>query len=69
MKRTDLIRTIEGLGCVFIRHGKKHDWYTNPKTKASQPVPRHKEINEGLAAHIIKVLSSHSETNAKTEKQ
>ena len=53
MKRTDLIRTIEGLGCVFIRHGKKHDWYTNPKTKASQPVPRHKEINEGLAAHII----------------
>jgi len=46
MKRKDLIKTIEGLGCYLVRHGGKHDWYTNPKTKTSQPVPRHKEINE-----------------------
>jgi len=52
MKRTDLIRAIEGMGCIFVRHG-KHDRYTNPTTKVSQPVPRHKEIKEGLAAHII----------------
>jgi predicted RNA binding protein YcfA (HicA-like mRNA interferase family) len=68
VKRTDLIRTIESLGCVFIRHGKKHDWYTNPSTKVSQPVPRHKEIKEGLAAHIIKMLSAAPEANPKTGK-
>ncbi len=57
MKRTDLIRQIEDLGCVFIRHGKKHDWYRNPANGSAQPVPRHREIKEGLAAHIIKVFS------------
>jgi predicted RNA binding protein YcfA (HicA-like mRNA interferase family) len=56
MKRRELIRRIEGVGCVLIRHGKKHDWYQNPQTKISQPVPRHKEINEGLARHILKML-------------
>jgi hypothetical protein len=32
MKRVGLIRTIEGGGCVFVRHGGKHDWYRNPLT-------------------------------------
>ncbi|MFQ5965109.1 MAG: addiction module toxin, HicA family, partial [Candidatus Scalinduaceae bacterium] len=27
------MKTIEGLGCYLVRHGGKHDWYTNPKTK------------------------------------
>jgi mRNA interferase HicA len=58
VKRTDLIRTIEGLGCVFVRHGGKHDWYRNPTTGALQPVPRHRELNEHLAKHIIKLLSN-----------
>jgi predicted RNA binding protein YcfA (HicA-like mRNA interferase family) len=57
MKRTDLIRELEKLGCVFIRHGANHDWYQNPRSKVSQPVPRHREINERLAIHIIKMLS------------
>jgi len=57
MKREDLVRKLEGMGCVFIRHGGKHDWYQNPKTKTSQPVPRHREIKERLARHIIKMLS------------
>ena len=57
MKRKDLIRKIEKVGCIFIRHGGKHDWYQNPDTMISQPVPRHKEINENLARHIIKMLS------------
>ena len=56
MKRTDLIRTIEEMGCILIRHGGKHDWYQNPTTKMSQPVPRHCEIKETLAKHIIKML-------------
>lgn len=56
MKRRDLIKKIEEIGCVFIRHGRKHDWYQNPETKISQPIPRHREINENLAKHIIKML-------------
>lgn len=57
MKRMDLIRELERMGCVLIRHGARHDWYQNPRTKVSQPVPRHNEINEHLARHIIKMLS------------
>lgn len=57
MKRRDLIKKLEELGCELVRHGGAHDWYTNYKTKQSQPVPRHKEINENLAKAIIKHLS------------
>ena len=57
MKRRDLIKKIEELGCVRVRHGGSHDWYTNPATKKSQPVPRHNEIQEGLARSIIRKLS------------
>ena len=56
MKRKELFKEIESMGCVFIRHGGKHDWFQNPKTKVSQPVPRHREINENLAKHIKKML-------------
>lgn len=57
MKRRDLIKRLEEFGCILTRHGGKHDWYTNEITKQSQPVPRHKEINENLAKSIIKKLS------------
>ncbi len=57
MKRRDLIKTLEQMGCIFVRNGGRHDWYTNPKTKQSQPIPRHTEINENLAKSIIKKLS------------
>ena len=58
MKRRDLVKRIEQMGCVFIRHGKRHDWYQNPVTKMAQPVPRHTEIGEGLAKHILRMLKS-----------
>ena len=58
MKRVDLIRQIESFGCVLVRHGGKHDWYRNPKTGVSQPVPRHREIGEGLARKIVRALSN-----------
>jgi len=57
MKRRDLIKRLEEMDCVLVRHGGKHDFYTNYKTKQSQPVPRHKEINENLAKAIIRKLS------------
>jgi mRNA interferase HicA len=43
MKRTELLKI-------------KHDWYQNPKTKVSQPIPRHREIKEYLAHKILKML-------------
>jgi len=58
MKRRDLLRQIEDMGCIFIRHGGKHDWYQNPQTKMAQPIPRHTEIKESLAKHILKMLTS-----------
>ncbi len=41
----------------MIRHGSRHDWYRNPSTGMSQPVPRHREINEILAKRILKRLT------------
>jgi mRNA interferase HicA len=58
MKRSDLVRKLAEEGCVLIRHGGNHDWYRNPKTGVAQPVPRHREINEFLAKHILKKLAS-----------
>jgi mRNA interferase HicA len=58
MKRRALVKSLLDMGCVLIRHGGAHDWYQNPKTKVSQPVPRHTEINENLARHILKKLGN-----------
>lgn len=56
MKRRDLVRQIEKAGCKLIRHGARHDWYQNPRSGNCQPVPRHTEINEFLARHILRKL-------------
>ena len=58
MKRKELIKKLRAQGCILIRHGANHDWYQNPATKISQPVPRHNEINEYLAKHILKMLKN-----------
>jgi predicted RNA binding protein YcfA (HicA-like mRNA interferase family) len=58
MKRKELLAKLNKIGCIFIRHGGKHDWYQNPETKVAQPVPRHREINEKLARHILKMLDN-----------
>ena len=57
MKRRDLVQKIGELGAVLTRHGGKHDWNQNPRTKMAQPVPRHREINEFLARSILRKLS------------
>jgi len=56
VKRRDLIKKLEETGCVLIRHGGRHDWYQNPRTRISQPISRHREIKDSLAKHIIKML-------------
>jgi mRNA interferase HicA len=57
MKRKELVRRITSAGCVLVRHGARHDLYRNPKTAKTQPIPRHEEIDENLAKHIIKILA------------
>ncbi|MGA1622531.1 MAG: type II toxin-antitoxin system HicA family toxin [Synechocystis sp.] len=57
MKRRDLIAFLEHAGCVLIRHGAKHDIYHNPDNGKTEPVPRHRDINERLAQKIIKSLT------------
>ena len=59
MKRVDLVKKLENMGCTMVRHGGKHDWFQNPTTEVSQPVPRHAEIKEHLAHHIIRKMSEH----------
>ena len=56
MKRKQLIKKITEAGCTLVRHGARHDLYGNPKTGKKQPVPRHDEIDEDLARHIVKEL-------------
>lgn len=53
MKKSDLLKKLLEMGCEFVRHGGKHDFYRQPKTGKSQPVPRHREIKEILAKKII----------------
>jgi predicted RNA binding protein YcfA (HicA-like mRNA interferase family) len=56
MKRQEFIRGLLKDGCIFLRHGSRHDIYLNPLTRQKQPVPRHAEIDDTLAKHIRKHL-------------
>jgi mRNA interferase HicA len=67
MKRLDLIKAIEARGCVLVRHGGRHDWYRNPVTGVSQPVPRHREVKEPLARRIIRMLTEDSKERLSDE--
>ena len=56
MKRRDLLRRLQKECCVLLRSGGSHDIYVNTKTGKKQPVPRHSEIDEHLARHIVRYL-------------
>ncbi len=58
MKRLDLIRRLDEEGCVLVRQRGGHDIYRNVLTGVTQPVPRHREINELTARAIIRRLSA-----------
>jgi predicted RNA binding protein YcfA (HicA-like mRNA interferase family) len=57
MKRGALLRVLRRQGCIFVKHGKKHDQYLQPKTGKVDQVPRHPDIAEDTAKSIIKNLS------------
>ena len=56
MKRQDLIRHIESLGCYLLREGGRHSIYVNPARGLTSSVPRHREINDFLARKVCRDL-------------
>ena len=52
MKRKNLEDNLKKLGWWFLRHGGKHDIWTNGDRQ--EPIPRHNEINEKLARLILR---------------
>ena len=56
MKRRELVKKLQQGGCVLLRSGGNHDIYLNPSNGKKQPVPRHSEIDEHLAHHILRYL-------------
>ncbi len=54
MKRRILIKMLERKGWYLLRNGSNHDIYTDGEHK--EAIPRHPDINERLAKHIIKKL-------------
>jgi len=56
VKRRQLLRKLQRGGCILLRSGGAHDIYMNQNTGKKQPVPRHSEIDEHLAKHILRYL-------------
>ena len=52
MKRKDLEKLLLKAGFVLVRHGGRHDVYKRGNDE--EQLPRHTEINELLAKHIIR---------------
>jgi mRNA interferase HicA len=52
MRRKDLEKALRDLGWWFLRHGGKHDVWTDGERM--EAIPRHAQINERLASAILK---------------
>ena len=52
MKKRDLEKALKNEGWRLLRHGKKHDIWTDGEKE--EAIPRHREINERLAQTILK---------------
>ena len=52
MRRKDLEKALRYHGWWFLRHGGKHDVWTDGERM--EAIPRHAQINERLASAILK---------------
>ena len=52
MKHRELVRLLEQLGYMLVRHGGNHDVYRKGLVEIA--VPRHREINEVTAKQILR---------------
>jgi len=56
MKYRDFVQHLVSHGCIFARHGSRHDIYENPANGRRAPVPRHREVPEVYVRGICKQL-------------
>ncbi|MBM4334272.1 MAG: type II toxin-antitoxin system HicA family toxin [Deltaproteobacteria bacterium] len=56
MKRAELLAHLREHGCVFLREGSRHSWWSNPAQNKRSSIPRHNEIRDQLARKICKDL-------------
>jgi predicted RNA binding protein YcfA (HicA-like mRNA interferase family) len=56
MKRGVLLKILKKNGCIFIKHGSRHDQYIQPRTGKTDQIPRHSNISEETAKSIIRNL-------------
>jgi len=56
MKRRELLKYLRSQDCLFLREGKRHSVYYNPKNLKTSTIPRHSEISNFLAIKICKDL-------------
>lgn len=54
MKRVKLEKIMRKNGWYFLRHGSKHDIWTNDETKVA--VPMKKELNKMLCKTLLKTI-------------
>lgn len=51
MKTRDFCNELKSAGCFILRHGARHDIWTNPRNGAKYPTPRHQ--SQELSNRII----------------
>jgi predicted RNA binding protein YcfA (HicA-like mRNA interferase family) len=56
MKGRTLIQHLRQHGCMLLREGKRHTIFRNPANDRQTAVPRHREIDTGLARTICQQL-------------
>ncbi|MCP3964692.1 MAG: type II toxin-antitoxin system HicA family toxin [bacterium] len=56
MKRRALLKHLRKHGCVQLREGSRHSWWSNPEQNRRSSVPRHTEIKDLLARKICRDL-------------
>jgi predicted RNA binding protein YcfA (HicA-like mRNA interferase family) len=57
VKRRALVRHLLDHGCELLREGGNHSIFVNRAAAKASALPRHAEINDGLAKKICKDLS------------
>ncbi|MGH8628646.1 MAG: type II toxin-antitoxin system HicA family toxin [Gammaproteobacteria bacterium] len=56
MKRGELLSHLRAQGCELLREDGRHSWWHNPNKNLRSAVPRHREIDDGLAKKFCRDL-------------
>ncbi|MBQ0022632.1 MAG: type II toxin-antitoxin system HicA family toxin [Prevotellaceae bacterium] len=58
MKTSQFCSFLTANGCFVLRHGKRHDIWTNPKNNATYAIPRHgsQELSKRIVNEAREIL-------------